>query len=49
MLVLGKCDLNHKLDIPIRLLYGLVAHTCNTTYSGSKDQEDRGSKPVLGR
>jgi hypothetical protein len=24
----------------------LVAHTCNTSYTGGRDQEDRGSKPV---
>jgi hypothetical protein len=23
-----------------------VAHTCNPSYSGGKDQEDRGSKPA---
>jgi hypothetical protein len=23
-----------------------VAHTCNPSYSGARDQEDRGSKPV---
>jgi hypothetical protein len=23
-----------------------VAHTCNPSYSGSKDQEDQGSKPA---
>jgi hypothetical protein len=26
-----------------------VAHTCNPRYSGSRDQEDHGSKPVLGK
>jgi hypothetical protein len=24
----------------------LVAHTCNPTYSGGRDQEDHGSKPA---
>jgi hypothetical protein len=24
----------------------LVAHTCNLSYSGSRDQEDHGSKPA---
>jgi hypothetical protein len=24
----------------------LVAHTCNLSYSGGRDQEDRGSKPA---
>jgi hypothetical protein len=24
----------------------LVAHTCNPSYSGSRDQEDQGSKPA---
>jgi hypothetical protein len=25
----------------------LVAHTCNPSYSGGRDQEDQGSKPAL--
>jgi hypothetical protein len=25
----------------------LVAHTCNPSYSGSRDQEDQGLKPAL--
>jgi hypothetical protein len=25
---------------------GTVAHTCNPSYSGGRDQEDRGSKPA---
>jgi hypothetical protein len=25
---------------------GMVAHACNPTYSGGRDQEDHGSKPV---
>jgi hypothetical protein len=25
--------------------WGLVAHTCNPSYSGGRDQEDRSSKP----
>jgi hypothetical protein len=27
---------------------GLVAHTCNPSYSGGRDQEDRGSYPACG-
>jgi hypothetical protein len=27
----------------------LVAHPCNPSYSGIKDQEDQGSKPDLGK
>jgi hypothetical protein len=27
----------------------LVAHTCNPSYSGGRDQEDRGSKPARGK
>jgi hypothetical protein len=27
----------------------LVAHACNSSYSGGRDQEDRGSKPALGK
>jgi hypothetical protein len=26
----------------------LVAHTCNPSFSGSREQEDHGSKPALG-
>jgi hypothetical protein len=26
-----------------------VAHTCNTSYSGGRDQEDCNSKPALGK
>jgi hypothetical protein len=26
----------------------LVAHTCNPSYSGGRDQEDHGSKPAWG-
>jgi hypothetical protein len=26
-----------------------VAHTCNPSYSGSRDQEDLDSKPTLGK
>jgi hypothetical protein len=25
----------------------LVAHACNSSYSGGRDQEDHGSKPAL--
>jgi hypothetical protein len=28
------------------LSWVLVAHTCNPSYSGDRDQEDRGSKPA---
>jgi hypothetical protein len=28
---------------------GTVAHACNPSYSGDRDQEDHGSKPALGR
>jgi hypothetical protein len=27
----------------------LVAYACNPSYSGSRDQEDRGLKPALGQ
>jgi hypothetical protein len=27
----------------------LVAHTCNPSYSGDRDQEDLGLKPELGQ
>jgi hypothetical protein len=28
---------------------GLVAHTCDPNYSRGRDQQDGGSKPVLGQ
>jgi hypothetical protein len=31
------------------LSWALVADTCNLSYSGGRDQEDCGSKPVLGK
>jgi hypothetical protein len=31
------------------LLWTLVAHACNPSYSGSRDQEDWGSKPAQGQ
>jgi hypothetical protein len=36
-------------QIPIKfgtLSWGLVAYTCNPSYPGSRDQEDRGLKPA---
>jgi hypothetical protein len=30
-------------------LHEPVAHTCNLSHSGGRDQEDHGSKPVLGK
>jgi hypothetical protein len=27
----------------------IIAHTCNPSYSGGRDQEDHGSKPSLGK
>jgi hypothetical protein len=29
-----------------KINWGLVAHACNPSYSGGRDQEDRGSKPA---
>jgi hypothetical protein len=34
------------LDIQNRNSQVLVAHACNPSYSGGKDQEDRGTKPA---
>jgi hypothetical protein len=31
------------------LSWALVAYTCNPSYSGGRDQEDRGSKPTPGK
>jgi hypothetical protein len=36
-------DSSHILVGPFRVL---VVHTCNCSYSGGRDQEDGGSKPV---
>jgi hypothetical protein len=30
----------------LKVVWVLVAHTCNPSYSGDKDQEDCGSKPA---
>jgi hypothetical protein len=35
--------------LPLKKIPGsqvLVAHACNPSYSGGRDQEDRGSKPA---
>jgi hypothetical protein len=32
-----------------RLSQALVVHTCNPSYSGSRDQEDHGLKPTLSK
>jgi hypothetical protein len=29
--------------------WAVVAHTCNSSYSGGRDQEDQGSKSALGK
>jgi hypothetical protein len=34
--------------LKIRLFQALVAHTCNPSYSGGRDQEDHGLNPALG-
>jgi hypothetical protein len=33
----------------INISLAAVAHTCNPTYFGGRDQEDHGSKQVLGK
>jgi hypothetical protein len=35
-----------RLDFERRLNHAQVAHTCKHSYSGSRDQEDHGSKPA---
>jgi hypothetical protein len=41
---------NNKKKVKIQVLgQVLVAHACNPSYSGGRDQEDRGSKPTLGK
>jgi hypothetical protein len=36
-----------KLDSSkLTIMPGMVAHTCNPSYSGSRDQEDPGLKPA---
>jgi hypothetical protein len=34
------------LDKTFKFSPALVTHPCNPSYSGSRDQEDRGSKPA---
>jgi hypothetical protein len=41
-----KCDGDYKIIILKKLSCMLVAHTCNLSYSGGRDQEDHGSKPT---
>jgi hypothetical protein len=37
-------------DIKIKIIgQPLVAHACNPSYSGGRDQEDPGSKPAPGK
>jgi hypothetical protein len=38
--------LNSLAGLRIRIGWVPVAHTCNPSYSGGRDQEDRGSKPT---
>jgi hypothetical protein len=40
---LTKCKTYTEKD---SLSWAAVAHTCNTSYSGGKDQEDHSSKPA---
>jgi hypothetical protein len=35
-----------KIKIKARCSRALVAHACNPSYSGGREQEDRGSKPA---
>jgi hypothetical protein len=37
---------NFLKDIDKKMCLALVAHTCNPSYSGSRDQVDCGSKPA---
>jgi hypothetical protein len=43
----------HYVQLPINPLQegsrAPVAHICNPSYSGGRDQEDRGSKPAQGK
>jgi hypothetical protein len=36
----------NKLSKIAGYIHALVAHVCNTSYSGGRDQEDHGSKPA---
>jgi hypothetical protein len=29
--------------------WALMAHTCNSSYSGGRDQEDHSSRPIVGQ
>jgi hypothetical protein len=33
--------------LKIQMCWALVVHACNPSYSGGRDQEDRGLKPAL--
>jgi hypothetical protein len=33
----------------VRVGQALLSHTCNPSYSGSRDQEDHSLKPALGK
>jgi hypothetical protein len=39
---------NSNATLPLRIIWDqmLVAHTCNSSYSGGRDQEDHGSRPA---
>jgi hypothetical protein len=42
----STCGIMSALKMFEVLSQALVAHTCNPSYSGGRDQEDQGSKPV---
>jgi hypothetical protein len=39
--------LNKNILLKVISLPSMVAHVCNSSYSGGRDQEDRDSKPAL--
>jgi hypothetical protein len=48
LLALGSihCQKKKKQKNKTKKNYVLVAHACNPSYSGGRDQEDHGSKPA---
>jgi hypothetical protein len=38
-----------KRNIKGTMIWALVAHTCNPSYAGGRDQEDCGFNPISGK
>jgi hypothetical protein len=42
-------NISNRALLKVWLSQAPVAHTCNSSYSGGRDQKDCGSKPVQGK